>query len=290
MIKIMRYLEEDYFRHLNLTYSLNSIYACAILLFIVYVLYLTTVTPLTDRPTMHHDDQSLQKQKIRAEDVAYAAFHDTVLYVGEELEKYDECAALSGAKLQMALDELDVLKSSINAAYEVLLSAALSPLSSRLQRCKANIETRTAEMMILLTGNAAHTTTEQTVLCDTSISELKDQAEGESRERVSTDCDGDVTVQTDDPSVQSNSSTGSDSEQSCDMKSDPIDDSTVEQDKDLHMEQVIVPGYRTCVRIMYKEMDMTMMCIADCSDADTHDLVCDCRSSSGLKHRWRWKL
>ena len=83
--------------------------------------------------------------------------------------------------------------------------------------------------------------------------------------------------------------TGSDSEQSCDMKSDPIDDSTVEQDKDLHMEQVIVPGYRTCVRIMYKEMDMTMMCIADCSDADTHDLVCDCRSSSGLKHRWRWK-
>ena len=26
------------------------------------------------------------------------------------------------------------------------------------------------------------------------------------------------------------------------MKSDPIDDSTVEQDKDLHMEQVIVPG------------------------------------------------
>ena len=65
---------------------------------------------------MHHDDQSLQKQKIRAEDVAYAAFHDTVLYVGEELEKYDECAALSGAKLQMTLDELDVLKSSINAA------------------------------------------------------------------------------------------------------------------------------------------------------------------------------
>ena len=44
MIKIMRYLEEDYFRYLNLTYSLNSIYACAILLLIVYVLYLTTAT------------------------------------------------------------------------------------------------------------------------------------------------------------------------------------------------------------------------------------------------------
>ena len=209
---------------------------------------------------MHHEDQSLQKQKTHAEDVAYAAFHDTVFDVGEELEKYDECAALSGTKLQTALDEFYVLKSSINAAYEVLLSAALSPLSSRLQRCKANIETRIAEMMILLTSNAAHTTTEQTVLCDTSISEPKDQAKGESRERVSTDCDGDVTVQTDGPSVQSNNGTVSDSKQSCDMKSNPNDDSTVEQDKDLHMEQVTVPGCRTC-GAMYKEMNMTMICV-----------------------------
>ena len=86
---------------------------------------------------MQHDDQSPQKQKIRAEDVAYAAFHDTVFDVGEELEKYDDCAALSGTKLQMALAELDVLKCSIDTAYELLLSVALSPLSSRLRRCKA---------------------------------------------------------------------------------------------------------------------------------------------------------
>ena len=229
MIKIMRYLEEDYFRYLNLTYSLNCIYACAILLFIAYVLYLTTVTPLTDRPTMHHDDQSLQKQKIRAEDVAYATFHDTVFDVGEELEQYDECAALSGTKLQTALAELDVLKWSIDTAYELLLSVALSPLSSRLRRCKANIDIRIAEMKDYLTSNVTHTATAQKELCDTS---------GESSVTVaSTDCDDDI-VQIDDTSIQRNC-TDSNSKQRSQTNSDPIYDLTVEPDKDCYGQDTV---------------------------------------------------
>ena len=58
---------------------------------------------------MHHTDQSLKKQKIHAEDVAYAAYHDTVSDVGEELLKYEKCAVLSDVKLQAAFNELDVL-------------------------------------------------------------------------------------------------------------------------------------------------------------------------------------
>ena len=75
---------------------------------------------------------------------------------------------VSGAKLQTALDELDVLKSSTDTTYKVRLSAALSPLSSRLRRCKANIEIRIAEMKDYLTSNIAHTATEQKELCDTA--------------------------------------------------------------------------------------------------------------------------
>ena len=202
----MRYLEEDYFRYLNLTYSLNSIYACAILLFIAYVLDLTTVTPLTDRrPTMHHDDQSLQKQKIHAEDVAYAAFLDTVLDVGEELEQYDECAVLSGFRLQIALDDIDVLKYSVDTAYKVLLDAALSPLSSRLRRCKSNLETRIADLKIDLTSNAAQTTTSQRELYETSEPDY--QAECQSSEMVTTECDENDTVQSDDDIVQTDDDT-----------------------------------------------------------------------------------
>ena len=233
MIKIMRYLEEDYFRYLSLTYSLNSIYACAILLFIVYVLYLTTVTHLTDRPTMQHDDQSPQKQKIRAEDVAYAAFHDTVFDVGEELDKYDECAALSGTKLQTALAELDVLKCNIDTAYELLLSVALSPLSSRLRRCKANIDIRIAEMKDYLTSNVTHTATAQKELCDTS--------DESSVTVASTDCDDDI-VQIDDTSIQRNC-TDSNSKQPSQTNSDPIDD--------LYLNICILPiGFRDDCQIM----------------------------------------
>ena len=318
----MRYLEEDYFRYLNLTYSLNSIYACAILLFIVYVLYLTTVTPLTDRPTMHHDDQSLQKQKIRAEDVAYAAFHDTVFDVGEELEKYDECAALSGAKLQTALDELDVLKSSIDTAYKILLDAALSPLSSRLRRCKANMESRIAELKNVLISSTAHTSTEQRELCDTP--QLDDERKPsqvivaeqknawistntahtglEQRERyvcanennsqvivASTDCDDGDAVETDDVSMSN--SIDCDSMQNCQISKnpDPTDALTVGPDKERQIKRDIVSGSITD-DVLYTTLNMTMMCIADCSDADTHDLVCERRFASGLKHRWRWKL
>ena len=184
---------------------------------------------------------------------------------------------VSGAKLQTALDELDVLKSSTDTTYEVLLSAVLSPLSSRLRRCKANIEIRIAEMKDNLTSNIAHTATEQKELCDTS---------GESSVTVaSTDCDDDI-VQIDDTSIQRNCTdsnslqtsqanhdhiddltvaldedcfgqdtvstddavqiddpnrqsniTDSDTEQSCEKLCDPIDNSNVKPDKDLHIEK-----------------------------------------------------
>ena len=72
---------------------------------------------------MHPTDQPLKNQKIQAEDVAYAAYHDTVYDVGEELLKYEKCAVLSDVKLQAAFDELDVLKNSVDTAYQVLLDA-----------------------------------------------------------------------------------------------------------------------------------------------------------------------
>ena len=53
---------------------------------------------------MRGQDQLLEKLKIQAEDVAYAAFHDTLFDVEEELTKYDN-AVLSGDKLQTALVE-----------------------------------------------------------------------------------------------------------------------------------------------------------------------------------------
>ena len=114
---------------------------------------------------MHHEDQSLQKQKIHAEDVAYAAFLDTVLDVGEELEKYDECVVLSGAKVQIALDEIYVLKYSVDTAYKVLLDAAQSPLSSRLRRCKSNLETRIEELQNLLMSNVSSASNDQREQC-----------------------------------------------------------------------------------------------------------------------------
>ena len=224
---------------------------------------------------MTGQDKSLEKQKLRAEDVAYAAFHDTLFDIEEELTKYDD-AVFSDDKLQTALVELDELQNSIDTSYNTLLDAAISPLSSRLRRRKANLETRIAEMKNLLTSNAAHSTTEHRELCGTS---------DESQVIVeATECDDDST-QIDDAGVQSSNTpvfsltvimlltVVMDIKQPCAKKPDPSP----------------VPGFITD-HTMNKEMNMTMMCIADSSDADTHDLVCERRSASGLKHRWRWKL
>ena len=74
---------------------------------------------------MHPTDQPLKNQKIQAEDVAYAAFHNTVCDVQEELTKYGEDTVLADAKLRTALDELDVLRNSIDASYNILLDDAV---------------------------------------------------------------------------------------------------------------------------------------------------------------------
>ena len=77
---------------------------------------------------MHYKEQSLRNQNIQEEDVAYAAFHDTVYDVGEELTlKYDEYEVLSDAHLQIVLDELDKLyKTRITDLKNLLTSATLT--------------------------------------------------------------------------------------------------------------------------------------------------------------------
>ena len=188
---------------------------------------------------MRGQDTSLEKLKIQEEDVAYAAFHDTLFDVEEELTKYDN-AVLSGDKLQTALVELDLLKNSIDTSYNTLLDAAISPLSSRLRRRKANLETRIAEMKNLLTSNAAHSTTEQRKLCSTS---------DESQIIVAaTEYDDDDSIQIDDAVVQSYNTpvlllsviilltVVINSKQPCSVKPDPIDDLIVEPDEDLQKE------------------------------------------------------
>ena len=251
---------------------------------------------------MHHEDQSLQKQKIHAEDVAYAAFLDTVLDVGEELEQYDECAALSGAKLQTTLDEIDVLKYNVDIAYKVLLDAALSPLSSRLRRCKSNLETRIADLKIDLTSNATQTTTAQRELRETSEPDY--QAECQSSEMVTTECDESDTVQTDgdtvhtdddivltdDDTVQSNS-TDNDCIQTCYKHSDLIDEMTVVPDDDRQIEKDSVPGVTgiTTEDVLHTDLNMTKLMISECC-AETDGITCEFRTISGLKHRWRRKL
>ena len=48
--------------------------------------------------------------------------------------------------------------------------------------------------------------------------------------------------------------------------------------------------YRTTDEL-YTELNMTILKIAECCPAaETDDLAYKCRSTSGLKHRWRWKL
>ena len=222
---------------------------------------------------MHPTDQPVKIQKIDAEDVAYAAYHDTVYDVGEELLKYEKCAVLSDVKLQAAFDELDVLKNSVDTAYEVLLDAALSPLSSRLKRSKANLQTRIVDLKNLLTSNnIEHTAVEQTELCDTSEPDCQDDR----KSRVIVDTTNfyeDDTVQIEYPHVQSYNTptlllTVSilmtvviDREQSSQENLDPIDDLTVAPDQDRHMEKDTVLGSETN-DALYKELehDITVYC------------------------------
>ena len=241
---------------------------------------------------MHPTDQPLKNQKIQAEDVAYAAFHNTVCDVQEELTKYGEDAVLADAKLQTVLHELDVLRNSIDASYNTLLDAAVSPISSRLRRSKANVEIRITDLKNLLTSNATHFTKDQRELCGTS---------DESQVIVeATECDDD-SIQIDDADVQSSNTpvfsltvimllaVVIDSKQPCSMKPDPIDDLIVEPDKDLQKEQYPVPGFITEHTLNYADMSMIMMCIVDCSATEADDHVYESRVTNGLKHRWRWK-
>ena len=225
---------------------------------------------------MHPTDQPLKNQKIQAEDVAYAAFHNTVCDVHEELTKYGEDTVLVDAKLRTALDELDVLRNSIDASYNILLDAAVSPISSRLRRSKANVEIRITDLKNLLTSNAAHFTKEHSELCGTS---------DESQAIVeATECDDD-SIHIDDAGVQSSNTpvfslivimlltVVMNIKRPCAKKPDPSP----------------VPGFIT-EHTMNTDMNMTVMCIVDWSAAEADDTVFESRAISGLKHRWRWKL
>ena len=244
---------------------------------------------------MHPTDQPLKNQKIQAEDVAYAAFHNTVCDVQEELTKYGEDTVLADAKLRTALDELDVLRNSIDASYNILLDAAVSLISSRLRRSKANVELRITDLKNLLTNkNMDHITAEQRKLCSAS---------NESQINVAaTKCDDDDSIQIEDAGVQSYNipvllltsivllTVVIDSKQSCPMNPDPIDNLTVTPDEDRQMEKDTVLGCETD-DALYQELNMTLLYNVDCSAAvaDNADHVCESRVISGLKHRWRWK-
>ena len=145
----------------------------------------------------------------------------------------------------------------------------------RLRRSKANVEIRITDLKNLLTSNAAHFTKEHSELCGTS---------DESQAIVeATECDDDST-QIDDAGVQSSNTpvfsltvimlltVVMDIKQPCAKKPDPIP----------------VPGFIT-EHTMNTEMNMTVMCIVDCSAAEADDTVCESRVNSGLKHRCRWK-
>ena len=69
---------------------------------------------------------------------------------------------------------------------------------------------------------------------------------------------------------------------------DLIDGFTVAPEKDRKLEKDTVSG-STTDGVLYRDLNMTTMKIADYCDAKTDDLACDCRSINGLKHRWRWK-
>ena len=234
---------------------------------------------------MHDKEQSLRNQKIQEEDVAYAAFHDTIYDVGEELTwKYDECEVLSDAHLQIALDELDMLSNSVDVSYKILLDAALSPLSSRLKRCKENIGTRITDLKNLLTS-AAHTRNEEDV--------TSEARQIESNPRVisaTTDCDEHDRIVIDDASILS-SSRECDSNKSCPKNTDLVNDMTVALDEDEQTEKDTVPGATSehNVSVSHTYLHMNMLCNFDVSGARIDDNECESRFTSGLKHRWRWK-
>ena len=233
---------------------------------------------------MRDKEQSLRNQKIQEEDVAYAAFHDTIYDVGEELtSKYDECDVLSDAHLQIALDELDMLSNSVDVSYKILLDAALSPLSSRLKRCKENIGTRITDLKNLLTS-AAHTRNEQDV-----TSEAR-QIDSNSRViSATTDCDEHDRIVIDDASIQSNNRE-CDSNQPCPNNPGLVNDMTVALDEDEQTEKDTVPGATSEHNVSHTYLHMTMLCNVDVHLTEAVDTVCESRFTIGLKHRWRWKL
>ena len=245
---------------------------------------------------MHPVDQSLKNQKIQAEDVAYAAFHNTVCDVQEELTKYGEDTVLADPKLQTALDDLNVLKNSIDASYDILVDAAVSPLSSRLRRCKANLETRIEELQNLLRSNVSSASNDQREQCLT----LEPDCENGKNSRVivdTTECDDGDLIRIHEAGVQSPALFLSaiillavviDSKQSCPLNLDLTDDMTVTPDEDRQVEQCKVHG-ATTEHTLNTDLNMVRQNTTDCpAEADDH--VCKCRSASGLKHRWRWKL
>ena len=245
---------------------------------------------------MHHEGQSLQKLKVQAEDVAYAAFHDTVCDVQQELTKYDECAAFSEAKLRTAFNDIDMLKNKVDTAYNVLLDAALSPPSSRLRRCKANLETRIEELQNLLRSNVSSASNDQREQCLT----LEPDCENGKNSRVivdTTECDDGDLIRIHEAGVQSPALFLSaiillavviDSKQSCPLNLDLTDDMTVTPDEDRQVEQCKVHG-ATTEHTLNTDLNMIRHDTTDCpAEADDH--VCERRSASGLKHRWRWKL
>ena len=233
---------------------------------------------------MRDKEQSLRNQKIQEEDVAYAAFHDTICDVGEELtSKYGECDVLSDAHLQIALDELDMLSNSVDVAYKILLDAALSPLSSRLKRCKENIETRITDVKNHLTS-AAHTRNEQDVMSEAC------QIESNSRViSAATDFDEHDRIVIDDATILSNSRE-CDSNKPCPKNTDLVDDMTVAQDVDEQTEKDTVPGATSKHNVSHTYLDMTMLCNVDVHATEAEDTVCESRFTIGLKHRWRWKF
>ena len=245
---------------------------------------------------MHPIDQSLKNQKIQAEDVAYAAFHNTVCDVQEELTKYGEDTVLADPKLQTALDDLNVLKNSIDASYDILVDAAVSPLSSRLRRSKANLETRMEELQNLLRSNVSSASNDQREQCLT----LEPDCENGNNSRVivdTTECDDGDLIRIHEAGVQSPALFLSaiillavviDSKQSCPLNLDLTDDMTVTPDEDRQVEKCKVHG-ATTEHTSNTDLNMIRHDTTDCpAEADDH--VCKRRSARELKHRWRWKL
>ena len=127
----------------------------------------------------------------------------------------------------------------MDTAYKVLLDAALSPLSSRLRRCKSNLETRIEELKNhLCSTSAAHTANEQRELCDTSEPDRQHDRNSSvivaARDRYGDDIvlTDDDTVQTDDDAVQTDDNAVQTDDDTVQTDDDAVqtDDDTVQTD------------------------------------------------------------